>query len=63
MPALLAASIEAKQHARGIQAAGAYVPHLRSAHPDIGTRLDCRKKRFQPMGMRCGIVIQNSQVS
>ena len=61
MSALLAASVQAKQHASRIQAAVARVPHLRGAHADIRARLDCREQSFQPSGVRSSVVIQHSK--
>ena len=61
MPALLTASIQAQEHARGVERFVGRMPDLRGAHADVGTRFDCSEQRFKPAGMRGGIVVQHGE--
>ena len=61
MAALLAASIQAEQHARGIQAAIVRQPDLRGAHANVGPMLNRGQQGFEPARMRARVIVQDRE--
>ncbi len=61
MAALFAASVQAQEHARGIQQAGAREPDLRCAHADVGPMLNRGKQGFEPAWLRDSVVVQDRE--